>query len=191
MDAGTLIALAFALAMDAFAVATATGVLLGQVDFRQTFRLSWHFGLFQSLMPIIGWAAGSAVFQWISKFDHWIAFALLGWIGGRMIVNALLGDQEQKKNRKDPTRGGTMVMLSIAVSLDAFAVGLSMAALDVSIWTPVLVIGIVAGIMTVLGLHLGKTLGARTKIGSYAELVGGMVLIAIGAKILIEHGVFS
>ena len=191
MDAGTLIALAFALAMDAFAVATATGVLLGKVSFRQTFRLSWHFGLFQALMPIIGWVVGSAVFKWIARFDHWIAFALLGWIGGRMMISALQGADEQGKRRTDPTRGGTMVMLSIAVSLDAFAVGLSMAALDVSIWTPVLVIGIVAGFMTVLGLHLGKTLGAKIKIGAYAELVGGGVLLAIGVKILIEHGVFG
>ena len=190
MDAGTLIALAFALAMDAFAVAIATGVLLGKVNFRQTFRLSWHFGLFQSLMPIAGWGAGSAIFHWISRFDHWIAFALLGWIGGRMIVGAK-GDEEGSKHRKDPTRGGTMVMLSIAVSIDAFAVGLSMAALDVAIWAPILVIGVVAGIMTVLGLYLGKTIGAKTKLGAYAELLGGVVLLAIGAKILIEHGVFG
>ena len=176
--------------MDAFAVAIASGISLKRVSARQTFRLAWHFGVFQALMPIIGWAVGSTVYQFIEKIDHWIAFLLLAIIGLRMIIGAIKSDGE-KSRRNDPTRGGTMVMLAIATSIDALAVGLSLSMLQVSIWQPALIIGIVALIFTAIGIHIGQIVGTNFRLDKYAEIIGGIVLIGIGVRILVEHEVFS
>lgn len=183
-----LITIAIALAMDAFAVAIATGVSLKSVSKRQTFRLAWHFGLFQALMPILGWLLGSTVRSYIEAYDHWIAFALLGYIGYKMIHEAF---EDEEESRKDPTKGMTLIVLSIATSIDALAVGLSLSMLGVSVWWPSLIIGIVALLFTLVGLQLGKTAAKAQSIGKYAELLGGTVLICIGLKILWEHGVLS
>lgn len=179
----TLIGVAVGLAMDAFAVSIGAGLTLKTVDARQTFRLAWHFGLFQALMPIIGWLAGLSVERWIAPVDHWIAFGLLAVIGGKMIYEALKDDEETR--RGDPTKGWSLVLLSVATSIDALAVGLSLALLDVSIWWPAVVIGLVAGAFTTMGMQLGKRFGAL--LGRRMEVVGGIVLIAIGVKILVEH----
>ncbi|RKZ65593.1 MAG: manganese efflux pump [Gammaproteobacteria bacterium] len=182
-------AVAVALAMDAFAVSIAAGVTLRRASRRQTFRLSWHFGLFQALMPIIGYGAGLTVQELIASFDHWVAFGLLVIIGGRMIVGAIRDDEEQVKDT-EPTRGWSLVMLSVATSVDALAVGLSLAMLGISVWFPALVIGIVAGLFTAGGIHLGGYVGLRLGIARYATLFGGVVLLIIGGRILSEHGVF-
>jgi manganese efflux pump family protein len=184
-----IIAVAVALAMDAFAVSVAAGVSLRRVSTRQTFRLSWHFGLFQALMPIVGWAAGLTIQQYIETFDHWVAFGLLTIIGGRMVI-AGIRDEGEQLGKGEPTRGWTMVMLSLATSIDALAVGLSLAMLRVSVWMPALVIGLVAGAFTAGGLHLGGFVGRRLKVSRYAALAGGLVLLGIGVNILREHGVF-
>lgn len=183
-----IIAIAVALAMDAFAVSVAAGVTLKQVSGRQTFRLAWHFGLFQAMMPVVGWAAGLTVQELIASFDHWVAFCLLVLIGGKMVVGALCGDEETVKN-VEPTKGWSLVTLSLATSIDALAVGLSLAMLRISIWSPALVIGLVAGAFTAGGIHLGGYVGRRLGISRYAALIGGVVLLAIGVKILHEHGV--
>jgi putative Mn2+ efflux pump MntP len=183
-----IIAIAIALAMDAFAVAIATGVSLRAVNARQVFRLAWHFGLFQTLMPIIGWTAGLSVQDYIEHYDHWIAFALLMFVGGNMIREALAGPDDTKE-RKDPTRGATMVMLSVATSIDALAVGLSIAMLKISIWYPAVIIGIVAGSFTILGLKIGQKVAAAKRLSHYAEIMGGLVLIGIGINILYQHGI--
>lgn len=180
----TLIGIAIGLAMDAFAVAIGAGLTLGNVSARQTFRLAWHFGLFQALMPVIGWLAGLTVADWIAPVDHWIAFGLLTAIGGKMIYEAAHTDRDDLP-RTDPTRGWLLVLLSIATSIDALAVGLSLALLDVSIWYPAIVIGLVAGGFTAVGLHLGRKFGAL--LGRRMEIVGGVILIIIGARILLEH----
>ncbi|MFC1515866.1 manganese efflux pump MntP family protein [Thermodesulfobacteriota bacterium] len=180
-------AIAVALAMDAFAVSIATGVILKDVSFRQTFRLSWHFGLFQAMMPVIGWAAGLSVRVYIEQFDHWVAFGLLAFVGGNMIRGAFQNDEDDKEP-KDPTRGMTLVMLSVATSIDALAVGLSLSILNVSIWAPALVIGIVAGTFTIIGLQIGRRIGSLTRLRHYVEAMGGIVLVVIGIKILHEHG---
>lgn len=180
----TLIGIAIGLAMDAFAVAIGAGLTLQRVDARQTFRLAWHFGLFQALMPIIGWLAGLTVADWISPVDHWIAFGLLTVIGGKMIWESL-AHADGERERADPTRGWSLILLSIATSIDALAVGLSLALLDVSIWYPAVVIGLVAGGFTAVGLHLGKRFGAL--LGRRMEVVGGVILIGIGVRILVEH----
>lgn len=152
----TILGIAVALAMDAFAVAIATGVTLRRVSFRQTFRLSWHFGLFQAFMPIIGWFLGASIQKYIEAYAHWVAFIMLALVGGNMLKEAIMADDEEEQVRKDATRGLSLVMLSIATSIDALAVGLSMSMLKVSIFYPALIIGIVAGLFTITGLHLGK-----------------------------------
>jgi putative Mn2+ efflux pump MntP len=169
--------------MDAFAVALAAGGVINPLTRRHLFRLGFHFGLFQALMPIAGWLVGMAVQQWISAYDHWIAFVLLVVVGGRMIQEAF--DEKNDKSASDPTRGLTMVMLSVATSIDALAVGLSLAMLGVSVWLPAAVIGAVAGILTVCGMLLGRRLGNSW--GKRVEICGGLVLCVIGLKILLEH----
>lgn len=185
-----IFAIAVALAMDAFAVSIVTGVHLKNVSFRQTFRLSWHFGLFQAMMPVIGWCAGLSVRVHIERYDHWIAFGLLAFVGIHMIKEAFDEDTSEKR-KKDHTKGITLVILSIATSIDALAVGFSLSLLGVSIWTPAIVIGIVAGIFTIIGLQIGEKIGAAKQLSRYAETIGGGVLIAIGLNILHEHGAFS
>jgi len=183
MDAITLIGLALALAMDAFAVALGTGAVLSRLTGRHLFRLGFHFGLFQALMPVIGWLAGQTIIQWVSAWDHWIAFGLLAVIGGRMIFEAC--SDAEKNDEKDPTKGLSLVLLSIATSIDALAVGFSLSVIGVSIWMPALVIGLVAGVLTIAGMLLGGRIGNRW--GSRVEIFGGIILIGIGLKILAEH----
>jgi putative Mn2+ efflux pump MntP len=186
MDLLNIIALAIALAMDAFAVAIATGVRLKRVSLRQFFRLAWHFGLFQAMMPVMGWAAGLTVRARIERYDHWIAFGLLAFVGINMIREAFKMEEDARQ-KHDPTRGLTLVMLSVATSIDALAVGLTISMLKVSIWFPALVIGLVAGFFTVVGLQLGKSVGSAERLSPVAEVLGGVVLLGIGVKILIEH----
>ncbi len=183
MEPFTLLFIALALAMDAFAVSLAAGVALHPVNKRQLFRLGFHFGLFQGMMPIIGWLAGLSVQNMISDYDHWVAFGLLTFVGGKMIYEAFQNEEERQKT--DPTRGLTMVMLSIATSIDALAVGLSLAVIGVNIWTPALVIALTASILTVVGMLMGGRIGMIW--GKRVEVVGGLILIGIGLKILIEH----
>jgi putative Mn2+ efflux pump MntP len=190
MDFITMMGTAIALAMDAFAVAVASGVSLKIVSLRQTFRLAWHFGLFQAFMPIIGWSGGLTVRSLIEHYDHWVAFVLLALVGGHMIWEAMDKEKELQP-RNDPTKGLRLVMLSVATSIDALAVGLSLSLLKISIWIPALVIGVVATVATAAGLHLGRKAGSSSHLSSYAEVAGGLVLIAIGLKVLYEHGVFS
>ena len=184
MDFLTLFGIALALAMDAFAVALAAGLSLPKLTGRHLFRFGFHFGLFQALMPVLGWLAGISVREQIESFDHWLAFGLLSLVGSKMLWEAWQGDKDAPREG-DPTKGLSLVLLSIATSIDALAVGLSLALLGVTIWTPALVIGLVAGILTVCGMLLGRQLGRVW--GSRVEIFGGLVLIAIGVKILVEH----
>lgn len=188
MSTAELIIIAIALAMDALAVSIATGVALKSVTPRQMFRLSWHFGLFQALMPILGWTLGLSFRRHIEAYDHWIAFVLLGYIGYKMIREAF---EEEDETKGDPTKGMSLVVLSVATSIDALAVGLSLSMLGISVWWPSFVIGVVAFVFTAGGLLLGQTVARAKLLGKYAELLGGTVLIAIGFKILWEHGVFG
>jgi putative Mn2+ efflux pump MntP len=184
-----LLSTAIALAMDALAVAIATGLHLKRVSLRLTFRLSWHFGLFQALMPIAGWLPGVKIQARVQNFDHWIAFVLLVAVGGKMILEAIR-HEERRRRRSDPTRGGSLVMLSVATSIDALAVGFSLSLLGVPIWWPAVLIGITAAAFTAAGMHLGCLLSGASRLDRYAELFGGLVLIVIGLVILREHGIF-
>lgn len=183
MDWLTIFGLAVALAMDAFAVALGVGINITRLTGRHLFRLGFHFGLFQALMPILGWLAGMTIQRWIHAYDHWIAFVLLSIVGGKMLYEAYQDDEA--KEEKDPTRGLTLVILSLATSIDALAVGLSLGMLNISVWTPALVIGLVAGILTVVGLLLGRRCEAIW--GKRVEILGGVILCAIGTKILLQH----
>lgn len=180
-----ILLVAVGLAMDAFAVSLGAGAGPHAGSGRAVFRLSFHFGLFQFLMPVAGWFAGVRVVGLVGGLDHWLAFGLLAFVGGRMVVAGLGHDPEAR--RDDPSRGWTLVMLSVATSIDALAVGLSLALLKVSIWLPAVVIGIVCAALSVVGVRLGRVLGAI--VGKRMEVVGGLVLIAIGVRILHAHGV--
>jgi len=190
MDNLSVFAVAFALAMDAFAVSIAAGFTLKKVTRRQTLRLAWHFGFFQFAMPVIGWGTGNTVHALIESYDHWIAFILLLLVGGNMLREACQ-EQQTDPRGKDPTRGMSLVLLSIATSIDALAVGLSFSVLDETIWFPAIVIGVVAALCTGAGIHIGRRLGSKTRLGRYADISGGLVLIAIGITILYRHGVLD
>jgi putative Mn2+ efflux pump MntP len=177
-----LLGIAVGLAMDAFATAIAVSVGLGRVTGRQVFRLAWHFGLFQAMMPAIGWFGGVRIEPWIAAWDHWLALALLAFVGGRMILSGVRG-RDDDLEPLDPTRGASLVILSVATSIDALAVGLGFAALGVQIWLPSAVIGVTAGLLTLVGIAIGSRLGER--FGRWTEIAGGVVLIAIGIRILL------
>jgi putative Mn2+ efflux pump MntP len=184
-----LLVLSIALAMDALAVSLGTGACLQRVTLRQTFRMAWHFGLFQAFMPVIGWFAGLTFRSAIERFDHWVAFGLLAWVGISMLRESFSHDDECRSDRKDPTRGMTLVLLSVATSIDALAVGLSLSVLKVDIWWPAFVIGVTCAVFSGVGIRAGNLLGKATRMGKWAEAVGGVVLLSIGVKILSEHGV--
>ncbi len=186
MSWAEILLLSVALAMDAFAVSWAAGAVLGTATPRQTFRLSFHFGLFQAVMPILGWFLGGTFARFISSVDHWIAFGLLALVGGRMVLSAVRGDEEE--DCCDPTRGMTLVVLAVATSIDALAVGLSLSMLKMSVWIPALAIGLTAAAFSALGIHLGRAMGRIAWIGRWAEGLGGLVLLGIGLRILAEHG---
>jgi putative Mn2+ efflux pump MntP len=184
MDLLTLFGIAVALAMDAFAVALGTGLTLPKLTGRHLFRFGFHFGLFQALMPMIGWAAGRGLRTTIEAYDHWIAFVLLAVIGVRMCYGALTRADEESE-QKDPTRGWSLIMLSIATSIDALAVGLTLAMLGSPIFIPALVIGLICAILTIAGMYLGRKISKSW--GPKVEFLGGLILLGIGIKILIEH----
>lgn len=181
MGSLTIFGIAVALGMDAFSVAVAAGISLPEVTGRHVFRLAWHFGLFQFLMPVIGWYAGRTASAALERYDHWVAFGLLALIGAKMVWESLCSSED--KPRSDPTRGTSLVALSVATSIDALAVGVSLAMLRVTIVIPSLIIGFVAGLMTLIGVRLGRRVGVF--FGKRIECVGGFVLIGIGIKILL------
>lgn len=174
---------ALGLASDAFAVSVSAGSSGAVKGTRAQVRLSFHFGLFQFLMPIIGWLAGLSIVSYVQAFDHWVAFILLLWVAIRMFQST---DEDKERSRlQDPSRGVIMVMLSIATSLDALAVGLSLAFLDVSIWYPAFIIGIVTGTTSFIGIVMGGRFSK--KFGNHAARIGGVILILIAIRILVAH----
>ena len=190
MDLLTLFGISFALAMDTVAVALAAGISMPSVSVRTTLRLSWHFGFFQFGMLIVGWAAGLTVRPLIERYDHWAAFTLLFLVGGNMIREAAQ-NHEKDRPRLDPTRGISLVVLSLATSIDALAVGLSFAMLSIPVLFPALIVGLVTACCTAGGLSIGRKVAAASRLGRCADVLGGIVLIAIGVKILLSHGVFT
>lgn len=178
-----IIFISIGLAMDATAVTLAAAAAGFAVEKRQVFRLSFHFGLFQGLMPLFGWLLGATVVNYISRWDHWVAFILLGFIGTRMIIGGL--DSNEEKIMTDPTRGWTLVTLSVATSIDALAVGLSLSVLDVGIWLPCILIAVITSLMAWVASRMGSLAGR--KLGGRVEILGGLILLVIGARILFIH----
>jgi putative Mn2+ efflux pump MntP len=182
MDPVTILLTAFALSLDCFAVALAAGIPGGRSGIRDAARIALAFGAFQAMMPVIGWLAGRSVVAYISTYDHWIAFALLAIVGARMIREGFSGEEEKAPASLDT---GTLVVLAIATSIDALAVGVSLAFLDTGILLPALLIGIFTFAVSFAGALLGGV--ATERWGKAMEIAGGLVLFAIGIRILIGH----
>jgi len=178
-----VVGIAFALAMDAFAVSVTSGVVIKERKVRHAVRIALFFGGFQAAMPLIGWLAGRGLKEFIGGFDHWVAFGLLTFIGCKMIYEAVkLGPVEKERNFLDV---GTLLLLSIATSIDALAVGVSLSMVHAQIMTPALIIGVVTFVVSLAGVFIGDRFGHLFE--SKMEIAGGLVLIAIGIKILVEH----
>ncbi len=182
------ILIAVGLGMDTFAVGVGSGTVFEPPMKRSVFRLSFHFGLFQSLLFVAGYFAGTSIVEAIEAWDHYVALGLLLFVGLRMVREGMTrGDEEAL--RADPSKGWRLVMLSVATSIDALAVGLSFGVLAREVLLPAIVIGLVSGAMTLVGIFLGSRL--KASFGGYAEIVGGLILIGIGVKIFVENTVFD
>lgn len=179
----TIFSIALALAMDAFAVAVAVAASVHSVTDRHIFRLCWHFGLFQFLMPIIGWSIGEGLLLLIKNTAPWVAFGLLCFLGLKMIWES--GHVEAKGKYYDPTTGWSLIGLSVATSLDALAVGVSLALVQVSILRAAIIIGLVAFCITFVGVKVGNRIGFYA--GKWAERAGGGVLIVIAFNVLLQR----
>lgn len=185
-----LLLTAVALSMDAFAVSTCKGLSLRRMDWKRAGIIGLFFGGFQAAMPLIGWLLGKQFERLITSVDHWIVFALLAFIGGKMIFDALKGGEEDGCPVEDKLDLKELVGLSFATSIDALAVGISFAFLQVEILPSVACIGVTTFLISVAGVAIGQKFGAKYQ--DRATLVGGVVLVLIGLKILLEHlGVFG
>ncbi|MDD5397964.1 MAG: manganese efflux pump MntP family protein [Dehalococcoidia bacterium] len=176
--------IAIGLSADCFAVALSASVTAKNPSRLQVLRVAAMFGLFQAIMPVLGWLAGQTMVKFIASYDHFLAFVLLAIVGGRMIWESFHHKKEYDE-QTDVTKGWMLLTLSVATSIDALAVGFSIAFMDVHVAVASIIIGVVAFIATVIGFLLGKKAGAL--IGRWAEAIGGIVLIGIGLRILISH----
>lgn len=179
------------LSMDAFAVSLAKGICLKENELKYSLRVSLFFGGFQALMPLLGWWVGRYFESYIKSFDHWIAFILLAIIGGKMLIEAIKELKSTEDTEiaveceRDEFSYKKLTILAIATSIDVLAVGVSFAFLSVSIIPSITIIGITTFVLSFFAVFLGKKLGEYMQ--SYAEIIGGVILIGIGIKILIEH----
>lgn len=171
------------LAMDAFAVSICKGLAMRRMNYKKAIIIAAFFGVFQALMPALGYVLGTTFANKIAAIDHWIAFILLALIGANMIKEALSSDDDECQD--DSLRLGDLIMLSIATSIDALAVGITFAFFNVTLLLSVSMIGIITFIICVIGVKVGNVFGEKYK--SKAELAGGLILIVMGAKILIDH----
>ncbi|MFB9313484.1 manganese efflux pump MntP family protein [Nocardioides plantarum] len=183
MSLVTLFLIAVGLSADAFAVALGKGLQMKRLSGRGVLALALTFGLFQGLMPVLGWAVATGFRDYVTSIDHWIAFVLLAAIGGKMIWEAFGDDDEDDGDGRVPF--GELMLLGVATSIDALAVGISFAFLDVSVAGAATLIGVTTFVLTAVGVWLGHRAGVKFR--GPAEVVGGLVLIGIGLKILLEH----
>ena len=182
MDFYALLIIAVALAMDATAVSIGVGAAMRTWQLRSISRLSFHFGIFQFFMPMLGWLVGSSVSSILQRFDHWIAFGLLSIVAGHMVYEAI---HEDKVNTTDSTSGIRMIVLSVATSIDAFAIGITFVALNIPILFPCIVIGLICMALS----FVGGLIGYKTKklLGKAAQLFGALILFLVGLRIIITH----
>jgi len=183
MDMLSITIIGLGLAMDAFAVSVVSGSLIKKLKIRHALKIAFYFGGFQALMPVIGWTAGLTIQDLISCIDHWIAFGLLVFVGSKMIFESFQIDTNRKK--KNPLNPANLIIFSIATSIDALAVGLTFGFLNVVIWIPVIIIGVITFGLSFLGVFIGTRFGNLFK--KKIEFAGGVILIGIGIKIVIEH----
>lgn len=186
-----LLLIGIGLSMDAFAVAVSKGLSMRTINYKAAVIIAIAFGLFQAGMPVIGWLLAVRFERYISAVDHWIAFGLLLLIGVKAIVEAIKDWKgEEREMPEYVLKWGELLVLAVATSIDALAVGVSFAALKVNIWTAVSMIGVTTLILSLIGVLIGNRFGARFK--GKAEIAGGVILILLGVKILLEHlGVIS
>lgn len=187
MNFWELLVIAIGVSMDAFAVSICKGLSVQKVRLHHAFSTALWFGGFQALMPLIGYFIGVSFADFVLSIDHWIAFILLGAIGGKMVKDSLAHDDICEANPDFSFR--TMFIMAVATSIDALAVGVSLAFLRVNIWTAVILIGLVTAMFSGMGVKIGNVFGCRYK--SKAEFMGGVILVIMGVKILLEHTVFS
>jgi putative Mn2+ efflux pump MntP len=175
------------LSMDAFAVSVCKGLSMSRVNKKQCFLIALFFGGFQALMPLLGWLLGTTVVEYIRHFDHWIAFVLLLYVGGKMIVDAIREwkDDDRPEYLDMPLHLKELFLLAVATSIDAFAVGITFSFLEVVIWTAIAIIGVTTFVLSAAGVYIGNLFGGKFK--SKAQLAGGIILIALGARILVTH----
>lgn len=187
MSFGSIVAVSVGLAMDATAVAAARGMAVPRVRPGHVARVALFFGGFQALMPLLGWVVGARIGSFVETWDHWIAFVLLAGIGGKMLWEARGGGEEEPPQVSEEELFGTrtMLVLAVATSIDALAVGFTLPMLDAGLVTAVVSIGVTTALLSAFGLFAGRRFGAI--LGRRLEIVGGVVLIGVGAKILIEH----
>ncbi|HBL73725.1 MAG: hypothetical protein A2W90_13070 [Bacteroidetes bacterium GWF2_42_66] len=183
MNYFTIFILAIGLSFDSFAVSVTSGLNVPRIRFFEAARMAIILAIFQAAMPLIGWALGSSIKSLISPVDHWIAFALLTLVSGKMIVESLISDENEKI--KDPLRLKVILLLAFATSIDALAVGFSFSIYLEKIFWAVFIIGSTTFIASMTGILIGKKTGP--KINKYAEITGAVILFGIGCKILIEH----
>lgn len=186
MDTISIILIAIGLSMDSFAVSVTNGLTLTELNIKRILTISLSLALFQGLMPLLGWFTGMGIEKYIQEIDHWVAFILLGIIGIKMIYE---GFSKNDVTQESELNLVTLLAQSLATSIDAFVVGISFALLDWAILKPVLIIGATTLVFSLFGLQIGKYLGK--KVGKSATIIGGIVLIGIGIKILIEHLYFQ
>lgn len=186
-----LLIIAIGLSMDAFAVSIGKGLSVTKIKLSHALKVGLWFGGFQALMPLIGYLLGSTFADVVSTYDHWVAFVLLALIGGNMIKEAFEKDDECDCNKKEKNCFGfvTMLTLAVATSIDALAIGVTFAFFKVAIIPAIITIGITTFLFSVAGLKIGHIFGCKYK--SHAELFGGVILILIGLKILLEHTLLS
>jgi len=182
-----LFLLGVGLSMDAFAVSVCKGLGMRKLDKKQALIIGLYFGGFQALMPLIGWLLGSQFQQYITSIDHWIAFILLGFIGGKMMVEAVRewNEEETVEVMDAPIDHKNMFVLAVATSIDALAVGITFAFLNTPIIEAITIIGITTMVLSIIGVIVGNFFGSRYK--SKAEFIGGLILVLLGLKILLEH----
>ncbi len=182
-----VILIGLGLSMDAFAVSLTSGFAINNLKIKHACTIAFAFGLFQAVMPLIGWLAGTTLKSYITSVDHWIAFGLLLFIGGKMIYEAHVIDEAEKNT--DPLNIVVLLTLAIATSIDALAVGITFAFLKVTIFGPAVIIGMITFVICFAGVYIGKRFGSLFE--KKMEIFGGIVLITIGLKILIEHLFFT
>ena len=183
MDSFTIIIIAIGLAMDAFVVSIVSGSAYKQLHVRHALRMALFFGAFQAFMPLIGSLAGLTLREHISRYDHWIAFGLLAAVGGKMIYESF--KIKSVEENPDPSNIFVLLVLSVATSIDALAVGITLSLIAGSIIVAVIIIGLITFVLSYLGVYIGKRFGHFFE--SKMEALGGVILIGIGTKVLIEH----